>query len=322
MSESGISWTKYAISALWGCRACSAGCRLCYAVLRTLRLGMNNPAYHELVRTDSRGRHTFSGEVRFLPHHFNELFKEKQPSLFFCNEFSDVLHEKVPLWISVEHVDVAAQAYWHEVRLLTKRAERLTEFDAAVKAKHGTWPENVWMGLSVCEAQELDKIYQLQATSAAIRWLSIEPWLSNPNVPLRQSHPNLRSLLHGIDWIVIGGESASRFKARIMTLDDLRYWIEEARAAGAKVWVKQLGTALAYRLRAWGPRKEGEGKGKATAGAVMSRWPDDVRIQEFSRTPPRKPYGGEKIKRYRRGLIAWRSDLPAGDNLVQIRLGA
>lgn len=319
MTESGISWTKFAISALWGCTGCSPGCRLCYAMLRTFRFGKSIPrSYDGLARPNGNGGYAFTGEVRYLPHHFNALFKEKESSLFFCNEFSDVLHEKVPLWVSVEHAAVAARAYWHEVRLLTKRHQRLAEFDAAIVAEHSAWPENVWMGVSICEAQELHKIKNLQATAASIKWLSVEPWLSDPNIPLRRSHPNLRNLLHGIHWIVIGGESASRFKARIMTLDDLRYWIEEARAAGSKVWVKQLGTALAYRLNAWGRKKDGEGKGKVTAGAVMNRWPEDVRIQEFPNRPPRPSYGGEKIKRFKPGLIAWRSDPQPSNKLVQI----
>jgi protein gp37 len=313
---SGISWTKYARSALWGCTSCSAGCRLCYAAQRTFRFGKAVPAYAGLAVKNGKGRFAFTGIVRYLPHHLNALLKEKEPSLFFCNEFSDLLHEKVPLWVTMEHIKVAATAYWHEVRFLTKRDERLPEMDNAVLAQYKTWPANVWIGLSVCQSSELDKIQQLQKTRAAIRWLSVEPWLSEPSRPLRQTHPRLRDRLHGLQWIVIGGESGSRINARVMTLDDTRYWIEEAQAAGCAVWVKQLGTALAFQLGVDDPRQENE-HGNARAGAVMNRWPEDIRIQQLPETPKRKRYAGEQLVYFKQNEIAWESDTPGG--LVHIR---
>jgi protein gp37 len=317
--ESGISWTRYAKSALWGCTSCSAGCRLCYAARRTYRFGKTLPAYAGLAKKDSNGKFAFTGVVRYLPHHFNALFQVKEPSLFFLNEFSDILHESLPIWIPLEHVTVAGQAHWHEIRLLTKRHQRLAELDAAVTAKHVSWPENLWMGLSVCEAGELEKIASVQGIGAGIRWLSVEPWLSDPNRPLRQSHPNLRERLRGIHWVVIGGESASRFRARVMTMDDLRYWIEESRAAGCAVWVKQLGSALAFQLGVAGRKKNGE-KGNAIAGAIKARWPRDVQIQENPETPERRSYDPGAGMRFKSGVIAWQSDAAAqNDSLVQIQ---
>jgi protein gp37 len=69
---------------------------------------MTVPAYAGLAVNNGNGRFAFTGTVRYLPHHLNALLKEKEPSLFFCNEFSDVLHEKVPLWVTMEHIKVAA----------------------------------------------------------------------------------------------------------------------------------------------------------------------------------------------------------------------
>jgi hypothetical protein len=111
---------------------------------------------------------------------------------------------------------------------------------------------------------------------------------------------------------MIGGESASRIDARIMTLDDTRHWIEEAQAAGCAVWVKQLGTLLEFQLGIDDPRQENE-HGNDRAGAVMNRWPEDIRIQQLPETPKRKRYAEE----FTEDEIAWQSDAPGG--LVHIR---
>ena len=59
------------------------------------------------------------------------------------------------------------------------------------------WPENVWMGVSVENADYLWRIDELRRTRAALRFLSIEPLLG----PLEELD------LRGIDWVIVGGES-------------------------------------------------------------------------------------------------------------------
>jgi protein gp37 len=62
------------------------------------------------------------------------------------------------------------------------------------------WPENIWMGVSVENADYTFRIDRLRQTPAAIKFLSLEPLLG----PI----PNLQ--LDGINWVIVGGESGPR----------------------------------------------------------------------------------------------------------------
>src|SRR5208337_5332572 len=108
------------------------------------------------------------------------------------------------------------------------------------------WPDNVWMGVSVERPESIYRIADLGKTGAHVKFVSFEPWLSGARRPRELS--NLRSVLRTarIDWAIIGGESSKRKdQARFMDIDDVRYLIEECRAAGVKIFLKQLGTRWA-----------------------------------------------------------------------------
>ena len=105
---------------------------------------------------------------------------------------SDLFHQGVPLEYVKRVFDVMAQAHWHQFQVLTKRAERLRELSRELP-----WPPNVWQGVSVESERHLDRIDDLRATGAAVKFLSLEPLL--------EALPNLD--LRGIDWVIVGGES-------------------------------------------------------------------------------------------------------------------
>jgi protein gp37 len=121
---------------------------------------------------------------------------------------SDLFHAKVPLTFVKEVFDVMAETPQHTYQLLTKRARRLRRLAPAL-----TWPANVWMGVSVEDSSVLDRIDDLRAVPANVRFLSCEPLLG----PLR----NLP--LEGIDWVIAGGESGGNSRP----LDQA--WVEDLR---------------------------------------------------------------------------------------------
>jgi protein gp37 len=110
----------------------------------------------------------------------------------FVNSMSDLFHKDVPLVFVLKVFDVMRRAYWHQFQVLTKRAEGLLDLDPYI-----TWPDNVWMGVSVENLDYVNRIDLLRQTHAAIKFLSLEPLLG----PL----PDLN--LNGIDWVIVGGES-------------------------------------------------------------------------------------------------------------------
>jgi len=91
------------------------------------------------------------------------------------------------------------------------------------------WPNNVWMGVSVESEDYTDRIDYLRATSAFIKFLSLEPLLGPLN--------NLN--LAGIDWAIAGGESGPA--ARPMNPDWVRSIRDQCVDAGVAFHFKQWG---------------------------------------------------------------------------------
>jgi protein gp37 len=148
----------------------------------------------------------------------------KKPQMIFVNSMSDLFHKNVSTDFILDVFDVMNRAGQHCFQVLTKRSGRLLQLDSKLP-----WAENIWMGVSVETENYTNRIDDLRKTSAAIKFLSIEPLLG----PI----PNLN--LRGIDWVIVGGESGPR--ARPMSEE----WVIEIRDqcvdAGVPFFFKQWG---------------------------------------------------------------------------------
>ncbi len=289
LDASGISWTDGTLNSLYGCKECSVGCRLCYAVNRVYRHSQN-PRLHQdgrfdglverITLADGRTTARFTNRLLFDPSHLYAVLKDCKPKMIFVNEFSDLFHSATPEEVILEHFRVFKAASWHQFQVLTKRGSRLKDMNAVILRELGAWPENVWQGVSVCSAKpvEMQRIDELGATGAHLRWLSFEPWISDMNEPLRKAIPKLRAILrkNKIAWTVVGGESGSKDDTNLMTLDDARYLIQESRAAGCKVHFKQLGTALAIQLGVYSTDR-----GHRSKGGSPDQWPEDLNVRQW-----------------------------------------
>jgi len=169
----------------------SPGCANCYAMLMARRLSGPGKAYEGLTHLTAHGPR-WTGQVRLVPEILELPLRWRKPRLVFVNSMSDLLHEAVPDAFIAEVFAVMRKADWHEFQILTKRADRIPSLEPLIE-----WPENVWMGVTVENADTLHRIDRLRESGAGIKWLSVEPLLG----PL----PNLD--LTGIDWVVVGGES-------------------------------------------------------------------------------------------------------------------
>jgi protein gp37 len=105
---------------------------------------------------------------------------------------SDLFHRNVPVDFIRRVFDVMNRADWHQFQILTKRSERLLRLDSALD-----WPNHVWMGVSVENADYINRIDDLRETRAAVKFVSLEPLLGPlPDIDLTE-----------IDWVIVGGES-------------------------------------------------------------------------------------------------------------------
>ena len=180
-TRSAIEWTQYTWNPLTGCNKISPGCKNCYADRMAKRLkAMGVPKYEN------------GFELTLHPELLFEPLTWKEPRLVFVNSMSDLFHEDVPLEFIRQAVQVMGQAWQHTFQVLTKRSQRLLALSDQID-----WPQNVWMGVSVENADYMFRIEHLKATQARVKFLSLEPLLG----PL----PELDA--RGIDWVIVGGES-------------------------------------------------------------------------------------------------------------------
>jgi protein gp37 len=181
MKKSAIEWTGSTWNPVTGCVKVSPGCLNCYAERMAKRLkAMGQPNYAN------------GFNLAIHPHVLELPLSWKKQHTIFVNSMSDLFLEGVSNQFIHEVFDVMRRGHWHTFQVLTKRSERLASLAHSLP-----WPKNVWMGVTVENADYAYRIDDLRNTGAALKFLSIEPLLG----PM----PNLN--LIGIDWVIVGGES-------------------------------------------------------------------------------------------------------------------
>ena len=180
-TNSPIEWTDATWNPVTGCTKISPGCKHCYAERLSTRLKAMGQANY---------RNGF--EVTLQPRMLELPFHWKRPKRIFVNSMSDLFHQDVPTDYIKQVFQVMGSANWHQYQVLTKRSERVRELSGEL-----AWAPQIWMGVSVESEQYTHRIDDLRATSAHVKFLSLEPLLG----PLHDLD------LRGIDWAIVGGES-------------------------------------------------------------------------------------------------------------------
>ncbi|MDO9545527.1 MAG: phage Gp37/Gp68 family protein [Pelolinea sp.] len=184
MAASTIEWTDSTWNPVTGCTKISSGCKNCYAERMSKRL-------------QAMGQLNYSNGFELTLHEnmVEKPLEWKKPKLIFVNSMSDLFHEDVPDFFIYMVFEVMQKANWHQFQVLTKRSERLEKLSKMI-----SWPDNVWMGVSVENSDYQYRINHLRKTNAKIKFLSLEPLIG----PI-----NDMNLKH-IDWVIVGGESGPK----------------------------------------------------------------------------------------------------------------
>ena len=210
---SDIEWTESTWNPVTGCTKISPGCKHCYAKRMAERL-----------RAMGQANYVNGFELALQPHMLEIPLRWKKPQTIFVNSMSDLFHEDVPIGYIRRVFDVMARANWHRFQVLTKRASRLAELSPRL-----VWAPNVWMGVSVENAKYAYRIDELRSAGSSVKFLSLEPLLG----------PMSDLDLHGIDWVIVGGESGPG--ARLVNprwVTDLR---DQCERANVPFFFKQWG---------------------------------------------------------------------------------
>jgi len=181
MAKTKIEWTESSWNPVTGCSKVSLGCKNCYAERMAKRLqAMGQPNYKNGFK------------VTCHPNVLEYPLKWKKPRMIFVNSMSDIFHEDIPLDFVKSIFETMNKAYWHTFQILAKRSIRMLELSDKLN-----WTPNIWTGVTVESYRYKYRIEHLKQIPANIKFLSLEPLIE----PIGELD------LHGIDWVIVGGES-------------------------------------------------------------------------------------------------------------------
>lgn len=223
-----IEWCDITLNPIVGCSKCSPGCENCYAEKFAARLAKNPATAKKYVGVvDEKGwTGQFSqpslADFRKLP---------KSPRRVFIGSMTDIFHDEIvkggeyhKTWLPMLF-DAMLNYPQHTFLLLTKRPENMKRWiDFTLEACVDMPLPNVWLGVTVCDQQEVDKkVPVLLETPAEKRFISVEPMLGPVNLwrffpagsrpePLQITLGLEKACLNhdyenGIHWVICGAET-------------------------------------------------------------------------------------------------------------------
>jgi len=147
-------------------------------------------------RLKAMGQEKYKNGFRLTlhPETLREPYLWKKPKMIFVNSMSDLFHKDVPVDYIQNIFNVIKDNPHHVFQVLTKRADILRYYDSEGFLE---WPHNLWMGVTVENADVVYRIDHLRNTGARVKFLSCEPLLT--------AIPDMN--LQNIDWVIVGGES-------------------------------------------------------------------------------------------------------------------
>lgn len=232
--RSAIEWTEATWNPVTGCSQVSPGCAHCYAKTFAERWrGVPGHPYEQ------------GFDLRIWPERLEQPLRWRRPRMIFVNSMSDLFHERIDESYIRDVFAVMAEAHWHTFQVLTKRHERLVDLAPSL-----SWPDNVWMGVSIENRRFVHRADYLRRVEAAVRFISAEPLLG----PLEGLE------LSGIDWLIAGGESGPGHRpVRLEWVRELRDRCESEK--------------IAFFFKQWGGRHPKTG-GRELDGRSWNQMPE------------------------------------------------
>ena len=175
-----IEWAEETWNPITGCTPISAGGTNCYAARMAYRL---------------RGRYGYPAvnpfQVTLHGDKLNEPLKWKKPRRIFVCSMGDLFHKNIPFTLLARIWDVIFDhsfypmpggmifPTYHTFIILTKRPERVWEFYKwmSLKRNRNVAYNNIWLGVTVENADNLHRLDMLRNIPAAVKFVSYEPAL-------------------------------------------------------------------------------------------------------------------------------------------------
>jgi len=238
--KSAIQWTTATWNWATGCTKISEGCQNCYM-------------FREYPRLKRFGLPTYQWAADDLHIHEEVLQKPlswKTPRMIFTNSMSDFFHERIPFDFLDRVIDVIQSTPQHTYQILTKRSWRMMRYGERI----GSFPENVWLGVTVESAQYKFRIEHLRKSNVNVRFLSVEPLIAPVGV----------LPLDSIDWLIAGGESGPNYRPCNPE------WVQDVRD-------QCVSANVTFFFKQWGGRKAKSG-GRLLDGREWNEFPTKRRL--------------------------------------------
>lgn len=221
-----IEWAHHTFNPWIGCAKVSEACKNCYAerqqtvALKGIKWGLNTDRY---LKAESGWREPLAWN--------REAAKLGVRYRVFCASLADVFEDRRDLDSQRERlwklIDATPHLDW---LLVTKRIDLVGEMVPWGQS----WPANVWLGCTVENQRRVDeRLPHLLKYPAVVRFISAEPLLESIE---------LSRYLHGLDWVITGGESDNRKDvARATPAEWFRKLRDQVTGAGVPFFFKQWG---------------------------------------------------------------------------------
>lgn len=229
MQETDIAWCDVTWNPTHGCSKVSSGCRNCYASKISRQYGhtekpwTNEHAQENVTEHPEKLEEPYNPPVDVSPEQWAEnIDATAQPVRVFVNSMSDLFHSAVSESFVQDVFAVMRNCPEHVFQVLTKRPGRAADMTLQ-------WPDNVWLGTSVEDDRVTDRIAMLEDADAATRFVSFEPLIG----PVGDVD------LSGVDWAIVGGESAPDDDRREMEHEWARSLLAQCRRDDVAFFFKQ-----------------------------------------------------------------------------------
>lgn len=287
MEKTKIQWTDHTWNIAVGCSKVDEDCKFCYMY----RGSMNNTRYDPKV-------------VRKTKTVFNLPLKIKEPSRIFVSSLTDAFHPEIDSFRD-EMWEIIRKCPQHTFQILTKRPERIADH---LPEDWGNGWDNVWLGTSIGSMKGMIRYQHLFSFPVKVRFISIEPlyedvmyipapsiltidvdqipnfddfikeWQNLGGPIVYKSENEINSIneikaFHGIDWVIIGGESGNetgKYRYRPCNLEWIQKIVHACKESSIPVFVKQLGTHLSKEMGL-----------KDRHGGDITEWPENIQVREF-----------------------------------------
>lgn len=197
------------------CTKISPGCLYCWAEQ------LNRRFYKGQPYDDTPVEFVIDDKILIKPYHW------KKPRIIFVCDMMDIFHRNIISFLRANIIIGIENNPRHIFLILTKRPENI-EYLYIWKNEP---PDNLWLGVTVCNQKEADeKIPLLLNIPAKHKWLSIEPLLSEIRI----------KTLKGIDWVVVGAESLGNRAGRECKTEWIEDIVWQCKNSDVPVFVKQI----------------------------------------------------------------------------------